>query len=101
MLDIQDFLTVPTRRSSDLREALAHVCTVVWDRTAKKGARGRTVTLKLRYADFQTITRAKTVPFPITDGNSLLADRKSTRLNSSHSQMSYAVFLLKKQNFLY
>src|SRR2546430_4010750 len=29
---------------------------------------------------------------------SLKADRKSTRLNSSHSQISYAVFCLKKKN---
>src|SRR2546430_6221074 len=27
-------------------------------------------------------------------------DRKSTRLNSSHSQISYAVFCLKKKNFI-
>src|SRR2546427_9349351 len=27
----------------------------------------------------------------------LLSDRKSTRLNSSHSQISYAVFCLKKK----
>src|SRR2546427_6401346 len=27
-----------------------------------------------------------------------LKDRKSTRLNSSHSQISYAVFCLKKKN---
>src|SRR2546430_5864007 len=27
-------------------------------------------------------------------------DRKSTRLNSSHSQISYAVFCLKKKKFL-
>src|SRR2546430_11487048 len=27
-----------------------------------------------------------------------IADRKSTRLNSSHSQISYAVFCLKKNN---
>lgn len=58
---------------TEIREALAHVCTVVWDRAAKKGARGRTVTLKLRYADFRTITRAKSVPRPIVDGTSLLA----------------------------
>ena len=58
---------------TEIREALAHVCTVVWDRAAKKGARGRTVTLKLRYADFRTITRAKSVPSPILDGTSLLA----------------------------
>src|SRR2546430_10907622 len=33
-------------------------------------------------------------------GNAALSseDRKSTRLNSSHSQISYAVFCLKKKN---
>src|SRR3989475_7033205 len=31
-------------------------------------------------------------PYPVT-----VADRKSTRLNSSHSQISYAVFCLKKK----
>src|SRR2546430_13545744 len=31
-----------------------------------------------------------------TFGRSQPADRKSTRLNSSHSQISYAVFCLKK-----
>src|SRR5688572_32069237 len=31
------------------------------------------------------------------DGYTLLLDRKSTRLNSSHSQISYAVFCLKKK----
>src|SRR2546430_11980661 len=29
-----------------------------------------------------------------------LKDRKSTRLNSSHSQISYAVFCLKKKNII-
>src|SRR5688572_32276388 len=30
----------------------------------------------------------------------VVADRKSTRLNSSHSQISYAVFCLKKKTIL-
>src|SRR2546430_12609547 len=34
----------------------------------------------------------------IDDGDGDRADRKSTRLNSSHSQISYAVFCLKKKN---
>src|SRR2546430_12535090 len=33
-----------------------------------------------------------------TVDQSFKADRKSTRLNSSHSQISYAVFCLKKKN---
>src|SRR2546430_6933800 len=33
-------------------------------------------------------------------GQDLQRDRKSTRLNSSHSQISYAVFCLKKKKVL-
>src|SRR2546430_9545209 len=35
---------------------------------------------------------------PYCDLAKQLTDRKSTRLNSSHSQISYAVFCLKKKN---
>src|SRR3712207_6857797 len=31
----------------------------------------------------------------------LVKDRKSTRLNSSHANISYAVFCLKKKNHIY
>src|SRR3712207_8447117 len=34
---------------------------------------------------------------PIEDLDELLLDRKSTRLNSSHANISYAVFCLKKK----
>src|SRR2546430_6332288 len=33
----------------------------------------------------------------VVDGKKMVLDRKSTRLNSSHSQISYAVFCLKKK----
>src|SRR2546430_11100110 len=36
-------------------------------------------------------------PFPAGSPRSPRPDRKSTRLNSSHSQISYAVFCLKKK----
>src|SRR6266478_1711817 len=37
------------------------------------------------------------IPNPGFDGGTAFVDRKSTRLNSSHSQISYAVFCLKKK----
>src|SRR2546430_3862913 len=37
-------------------------------------------------------------PFHNVLSQSSTIDRKSTRLNSSHSQISYAVFCLKKKN---
>src|SRR5256886_12710944 len=42
-------------------------------------------------------TRCRTATSPRTSA----ADRKSTRLNSSHSQISYAVFCLKKKKHLH
>src|SRR2546430_10228047 len=36
---------------------------------------------------------------PPTVSSATAIDRKSTRLNSSHSQISYAVFCLKKKNY--
>src|SRR5688572_31155406 len=42
--------------------------------------------------------RNSATPATAADGAILGSDRKSTRLNSSHSQISYAVFCLKKKN---
>lgn len=41
-----------------LRAALDHIVEIVWERIEKNEARGRTVTLKIKYADFQQITRS-------------------------------------------
>src|SRR5688572_32772318 len=49
----------------------------------------------------------RSLPEDLVDNNAirrlgigLIEDRKSTRLNSSHSQISYAVFCLKKKNYM-
>src|SRR2546430_11158791 len=43
------------------------------------------------------VPRPDNVPRKVEMGDRYLVDRKSTRLNSSHSQISYAVFCLKKK----
>src|SRR5256886_3563258 len=45
----------------------------------------------------RAITRRATRRSPLPDYRVAAPDRKSTRLNSSHSQISYAVFCLKKK----
>lgn len=44
-----------------LRSALENIVAIVWERIERAEAHGRTVTLKLRYADFSTLTRARSV----------------------------------------
>ncbi|WP_137679922.1 DNA polymerase IV [Aurantiacibacter suaedae] len=46
----------------ELRETLARIVDIVWERIAEKQARGRTVTLKLKYRDFQSATRSRSLP---------------------------------------
>src|SRR2546430_3800595 len=71
-----------------MRNAPATKETIAATRVPSK-ARGR---LSVRRPRFHSRIRNATTP---VNPN---ADRKSTRLNSSHSQISYAVFCLKKKD---
>jgi DNA polymerase-4 len=53
--------------AGELRAALDRVADAAWIRIERYGAKGRTLTLKLRYADFRTITRARTLPGAFAD----------------------------------
>src|SRR5688572_32704860 len=84
--DHRDLHSFPTRRSSDLA-ALAF-----WDRP--------TLTAETR-AELERFAAAA-IPIGLREWElgpmrAYRQDRKSTRLNSSHSQISYAVFCLKKK----
>jgi DNA polymerase-4 len=55
------------RDVSDLCEALQHQCEEIAGELAASHTRARTATLKLRYANFQTITRSRTFDAPFDD----------------------------------
>src|SRR5207302_10710218 len=91
----------PTRRSSDLekhgaiRQALANnLKSVVAQKLIKGLKKGRVPTNEIMIVN-ATIRKliAEGQDGKILDG----IDRKSTRLNSSHVKISYAVFCLKKK----
>ncbi len=50
-----------------LREALDNIVDVVWESIERTGAKGRTVTLKMKYTDFQIVTRARSLPRNVAD----------------------------------
>jgi len=51
----------------DLRRELSRVAGYAWQRIERSGVRGRTVTLKVKFADFSNITRSKSFPVPVAD----------------------------------
>ncbi|WP_080904472.1 DNA polymerase IV [Parabacteroides sp. Marseille-P3160] len=54
-----------------LKEQLKEIAEDVIRRINKHSFQGRTVTLKIKYADFRTITRSRSFQFPVTDYDSL------------------------------
>jgi DNA polymerase-4 len=58
---------------AQLEQALARIVDIVWERIEKNKARGRTVTLKMKYQDFRQITRAKSNEDYVTDKSAFSA----------------------------
>src|SRR5690606_40965698 len=92
----RDVHSFPTRRSSDLRNDF---------QIKLRGHRIELGEIESVLSDHPAVTQALVVAAdgPASDGRYLAAyyvleDRKSTRLNSSHVKISYAVFCLKKKS---
>src|SRR5947209_11725414 len=76
----RDLYSFPTRRSSDL-DPFVRPGDIVY----------------VTQGDPVFVTGMVTQPQPVFIKDQMTLDRKSTRLNSSHANISYAVFCLKKK----
>jgi len=52
-------------RPADIERGVLSVLDDVWSYCERSGIAGRTVTVKVKYADFQIITRSRTLPEPV------------------------------------
>lgn len=57
----------------DVEAAVTALADDVWTWRQRAGMAGRTVTLKVRYADFEQITRSRTLPHPVASRSELEA----------------------------
>jgi len=64
----------------------------VWRHCEDKGSRGRTVTLKVKFNDFETITRSRSVPVPVSSRDDL--ERLSVVLLQNEMPLPKPVHLL-------
>src|SRR5437899_12998786 len=85
--DNRDLHSFPTRRSSDLE------CSVDVKLGAKICTTWHTYTMNKN----NMIKKTRWYVMDLVDDSHMKPDRKSTRLNSSHLGISYAVFCLKKK----
>jgi DNA polymerase-4 len=72
--------------------ALAPILDKLWGHCESAGVRGRTITLKVKFADFQQITRSRSTPQPL--GSRADLERSAFELLSQLMPVSKAVRLL-------
>ncbi|MEA2803901.1 MAG: polymerase, partial [Rhodospirillaceae bacterium] len=53
-------------RPAEIEEGIAAVLEDVWSYCQRTGVAGRTVTVKIKYADFQIVTRSRTLAEPVS-----------------------------------
>ena len=53
-------------RPAEIEQGIAAVLEDVWSYCERTGAAGRTVTVKIKYADFQIVTRSRTLAEPVS-----------------------------------
>jgi len=76
----------------EMKAELGPLVDKVWEYCAGTGVRGRTVTLKIKFADFQIITRSRSSVAPIPDSSTLAS--MSTELLTGQFPMPKGVRLL-------
>src|SRR5688500_20040377 len=94
---MRDLHAFPTRRSSDLHRLSVYTASSKGPRT-KRLMFGSCDRLPLCHQS-PVLLAAKRCSIPVETRFTSEADRKSTRLNSSHLVISYAVFCLKKKKY--
>jgi len=77
----------------DLREQLSRIAEEVAQRLVRQQTRARTVVLKLRYADFDTISRHRTLPEP-TDAQQTLYHTVTQLLDEALAEKNQLVRLI-------
>src|SRR5690606_41861306 len=95
-----DLPSFPTRRSSDLEDVRAELRKKIESVAAERGLEATLSSLALPVPTFEVGSDAALVR-AAESVTGALADRKSTRLNSSHVKISYAVSCLKKRNLVH
>jgi DNA polymerase-4 len=76
----------------DMRAELGPLVDKVWQYCENTSVRGRTVTLKIKFADFQIITRSRSCAEPISDHSTLAS--MSVELLAAQFPMRKAVRLI-------
>lgn len=69
----EDTFSHDLTKMDEMVTELERLSALVWERTSRSGKKGRTITLKIKFSDFQQITRSKSLDSTVADQETVLA----------------------------
>lgn len=83
----------------EMNEQLERIAVIVTERLKKYNLKGRTVTLKIKYADFRQITRNQSFPFPVGDLETIINAAKQLLLKTDPVDVKIRLMGITLSNF--
>lgn len=83
----------------EMNEHLEHIAVIVTERLKKYNLKGRTVTLKIKYADFRQITRNQSFPSPVGDLETIINAAKQLLLKTDPVDVKIRLMGITLSNF--
>lgn len=84
---------------AEMYEELEKIAHTVRDRLQRHNLKGRTVTLKIKYSDFRTITRNQSFPEPINDFDTILQTAKQLLAATFDEEQKIRLLGISLSNF--
>lgn len=85
--------------TDQLLQEIKNIAKTLWGRIERSGKLGRTLTLKIKFADFEQITRSKTFPIFITTQAEIFSEAKSLLRKVEPLQKGVRLLGLTVSNF--
>lgn len=98
-LGAEDTFPHDLTRIDEMNTELEKIARTVDERLQRYGLKGRTITLKIKYADFQRITRSQSFPVPIGNFDTILNTAKQLLLTTEPENKPVRLLGITLSNF--
>jgi DNA polymerase IV len=94
----EDTFPYDLKNQDEMHEELDKIAKLVFDRLQRKNVRGRTITLKVKFFDFKSMTRSFSFPTPVSDVETIAATAKKL-LDENYTDKRVRLLGISMSNF--
>jgi DNA polymerase-4 len=98
-LGAEDTFSADLTNLEDMNTELDKITATVVKRLQKRGLKGRTITLKIKFSNFRTITRSRSFPHPLNDEQTIAVTARELLAGTANTSMKIRLLGITLSNF--